>query len=97
MRARARARARARVRARARARAWARARARVTAKARARARAKTMARGRARAVRTDELLKCRQGFGHHHGVQRRVEGGCLVVFSLCFLYEQSTSLTDMAG
>ncbi len=40
--------------------------------------------GEARAVRTDELLKCRQGFGRHCGVQRRVEGGSLVVFSLCF-------------
>jgi hypothetical protein len=89
------ARARARVRASARARAWAS----VRAKTRARARAKTMARARARAVRTDELLKSRQGFGCHRGVQRRVEGGCSVVFSLCFLYDrmQSTSLTDMAG
>jgi hypothetical protein len=43
--------------------------------------------------------KCRQGFGRHRGVQRRVEGGCSVVFSLCFLYDrmQSRSLTDMAG
>jgi hypothetical protein len=60
-----------------------------------------MARARARAVRirTDELLKCRQGFSRHCGAQRRVEGGCLVVFSLCFLFDrmQSTSLTDMAG
>ncbi len=71
----------------------------MTAKARARARAKTMAMARARAVRTDELLKCRQGFGLHCGVQRRVKGGRSVVFSLCFLYDrmQSTSLTDMAG
>jgi hypothetical protein len=43
--------------------------------------------------------KCRQGFGRHRGVQRRVEGGCLVVFLLRFLHDrmQSTSLTDMAG
>ena len=43
--------------------------------------------------------KCRQGFGRHRGVQRRVEGGCSVVFSLCFLYDrmQSMSLTDMAS
>jgi hypothetical protein len=43
--------------------------------------------------------KCRQGFGRHRGVQRWMEGGCSVVFSLCFLYDrmQSMSLTDMAG
>jgi hypothetical protein len=54
--------------------------------------------GEGRVVRTDELLKCRQGFSRHRGVRRRVEGGCSVVFSLCFLYDrmQSTSLTDMA-
>jgi hypothetical protein len=45
----------------------------------------------------ENSYKCRQGFGRHRGVQRRVEGGCSVVFLLCFLYDQSTSLTDMAG
>ncbi len=57
-------------------------------------RARARARARGRAVRTDELLKCRQGFGRHRGVQRRVEGG---VFGCVFWAEGQTKTTCAAA